>query len=226
MESFCDQTIIIVANCNQVSGDNPADLQFRTRAASAGQQAKAHVSQVRPWYPWQWWWWQITQMLCKNDCFFLLLDCGEVPEPFKLQHCGRWGTSEEVQNCWRHGESEKLEKVFYGMHFFDGFWHQFWLFYPLCPAVSLGRITFVSNLTLIATFTFSFPHLAVRECSLNCNDSKISGLNSLEQGGSLCHLNAWLLNWSHTAAQSWINFGWVLVIFLLLLTCREWTICT
>merc|ERR1719189_899755 len=30
----------------QVSGDNPADLQFRTRAASAGQQAKAHVSQI------------------------------------------------------------------------------------------------------------------------------------------------------------------------------------
>jgi len=30
----------------QVSGDNQADVQFRTRAASAGQQAKAHVSQI------------------------------------------------------------------------------------------------------------------------------------------------------------------------------------
>ena len=46
-------------------------------------------------------------------CFALPhLDCGEVPEPFKLQHCGRWGTSEEVQNCWRHGESEKGAGVF------------------------------------------------------------------------------------------------------------------
>ena len=150
-------------------------------------------------------------------CFALPhLDCGEVPEPFKLQHCGRWGTSEEVQNCWRHGESEKFEKVLW--HAF--FWWVSASILTFLPSLSqqfllVVCITFVSILTLIATFTPSFPHLAVRECSLNCNDSKISGLSSLEQGGSLCHLNAWLLNWSHTAAQSWINFGWVLVIFMM-----------
>ena len=43
----------------QVSGDNQTDVQFRTRAASAGQQAKAHVSQVPSWsWWWRWWsWW-------------------------------------------------------------------------------------------------------------------------------------------------------------------------